>query len=360
MKLGVSLRWRWSGQGQSTELEPLLLTLLAAIGRGASLRAAAAEAGVSYRHAWGLLGIWETRFGVPLVTMARGKGSRLTPLGEALLDGESVIRERLSARLEEAAGELEQRLAAVLEAGAKGLRLCASHDLLLGPLRSLLRQQGVSLAVHICGSIEGLRQLKGGECDLAGFHLPEGTLGQGLVRRYRAFLGPEIRLVTLVRRRQGLMTPAGNPRKIHGIADLTRPGVRFINRQPGSGTRLVLDVLLRQAGCDPAAVEGYQDEEYTHSAVAALVASGTADAGLGLEAAAHRSALCFVPLFWERYVLAVPRRRLADAPLRALLAVLEGDEFRRQVSGLPGYDAGEIGRLLPPEALTKPGFGADL
>ncbi len=352
MKLELSPRWRWSGKGQSAELEPLLLTLLAAIGRGASLRAAAAEVGVSYRHAWGLLGRWGARFGAPLVTMARGKGTRLTSLGEALVEGEKEIRERLAAQLEEAAGELERCLAAVLEAGDKGLRLCASHDLLLGPLRLLLHQQGVSLAVRICGSVEGLRQLKGGECELAGFHLPEGGLGQGLVRQYRDLLGPEMRLVTLVRRHQGLMTAAGNPRKLRGIADLARPGVRFINRQPGSGTRLVLDTLLRQAGCEPAAVEGYQDEEYTHSAVAALVASGVVDAGLGLEAAAHRSGLCFVPLFWERYFLALPRQRLEDAPVRALLAVLEGDEFLHQVAALPGYEAGERGRVLSPAALT--------
>jgi len=127
MKLELLPRWRWSDADRVVELEPHLLALLAAIGRGASLRTAAAEVGVSYRHAWGMLGRWSERFGAPLVTMARGRGTRLTPLGEALLSGERLIRERLTPLLEEAAGELEQRLAAVLEAGDDRLRLCASH-----------------------------------------------------------------------------------------------------------------------------------------------------------------------------------------------------------------------------------------
>ncbi len=352
MKLELLPRWRWSDADRVVELEPRLLALLAAIGRGASLRTAAAEVGVSYRHAWGMLGRWGERFGAPLVTMARGRGTRLTPLGEALISGERLIRERLTPLLEEAAGELEQRLAAVLEAGDEELRLCASHDLVLGELRAWLRRRGVSLVLRFCGSFESLRRLKAGECDLAGFHLPEGELGQALVRRCRDLLGQELRLVALVRRRQGLMTASGNPKGIREIADLARCGVRFVNRQPGSGTRLALDALLGQAGCDPAGIEGYEDEEYTHSAVAALVASGAADVGLGLEAAARRFGLDFVPLFWERYFLALSRRRLAEAEMQTLLAVLEDEAFREQVAALPGYVAEDAGTVLAPTALA--------
>ncbi len=354
MRLELLPRWRWCDADRVVELEPLLLALLAAIGRGASLRAAAAEVGVSYRHAWGMLGCWSERFGAPLVAMARGRGTRLTPLGEALVSGERLIRERLAPLLEEAAGELEQRLAAVLETGDDRLRLCASHDLVLGELRTLLRRRGVNLILCFCGSFESLRRLRAGECDLAGFHLPEGELGQALVRRYRDLLGRELRLVSLVRRRQGLMTAAGNPKDIREIGDLVRCGVRFVNRQAGSGTRLALDTLLRQVGCDPTGIEGYEDEEYTHSAVAALVASGAADVGLGLEAAARRFGLDFVPLFWERYFLALSRRRLAEAEMQTLLAVLEGEVFREQAAALPGYTAEDAGTVLAPTAL--PGF----
>ncbi len=352
MKLVLSPRWRWIEADRVVELEPRLLTLLAAIGQGASLRTAAATVGVSYRHAWGMLGRWGERLGAPLVTMARGRGTRLTPLGQALVEGDRVIRERLTPLLEEAAGELEQRLATVLETGDDRLHLCASHDLVLGELRTLLRRRGVSLVLRFCGGLESLRRLRAGECDLAGFHLPEGELGRTLVRRYRHLLGRAWRLVTVVRRRQGLMTAPGNPKGIREIADLARRGVRFVNRQPGSGTRLALDALLRQAGRDPAGIEGYEDEEYTHSAVAALVASGAADVGLGLEAAARRFGLDFVPLFWERYFLVSPPCRLAEPVGQTLFAVLESEAFRERAAALPGYAAEDAGMVLAPTALA--------
>jgi len=347
MKMKLLPLWRCDQEDCAITLEPNVLTLLTAIGRGLSLQTAAQEAGISYRHAWGLLGRWGEIFGHPLATMRRGRKTSLTPLGEALVHGDHIIRERLAPVLEEAEIELEHRLRTVLAAKGCELRLCASHDLALGNLRALLSQRGLRLTVRFCGSLEALRRLKAGECDIAGFHFPEGEWGRSLARRYRNLLARETRLLLVVRRRQGLMTAAGNPKRIRDLSDLARPGVRFINRQAGSGTRLAFDALLGQAGCNPEAIEGYEDEEHTHSAVAALIASGAADAGLGLEAAARRFRLNFIPLYWERYHIALPQQELNGKKMETLRSTLKSKAFREQITSLTGYDARNAGSIMP-------------
>ena len=142
----------------------------------------------------------------------------------------------------------------------------------------------------------------------------------------------------------------GNPKGIRTLADLARPDVRFVNRQRGAGTRVLLDYHLRQAGVDPAAVQGYQAEEYTHLAVAAAVASGRADCGLGVMAAARALGLDFIPLFNERYDLAIPCQHLPGGPSGGLLAplfeLMHDAEFRRAVQTLDGYDVSEMGRIV--------------
>lgn len=347
MKLELIPLWRWSDGNYALTLEPVLFRLLAAIAQGGSLRAAADEVGVSYRHAWGLLGEWGQRFGAPLVEMSRGRGAWLTPLGETLLKGERLIQGRLAPLLEEAAGEFEQRLVVVLNAGGENLRICASHDLVLAKLPTLVRQQtGMYPELKFCGSLESLKRLRAGECDLAGFHVPTGKVGRGLLGQWGALLGQEYRLIIVARRRQGLMTAAGNPKEISGLADLTRAGVRFVNRQLGSGTRLALEAMLRETDLRPAEILGYENEEFTHSAVAAMVASGAADAALGLEAAAVQFGLGFVPLFEEQYFFALGRHKLQAPAVQSLLQVLQSEAFQRLVSARPGYDGTEAGKCL--------------
>ena len=142
------------------------------------------------------------------------------------------------------------------------------------------------------------------------------------------------------------MVAPGNPKNIRAIADLTRPGVRFINRQRGAGTRLLLDFLLQEQGLEAAAIQGYEREEYTHMAVAVNVLSGTADAGLGILAAARALGLDFIPLLPERYDLVVPESTFTDPRFQALLAVIRSPDFQDAALALGGYDLQDCGRIL--------------
>jgi molybdate-binding protein len=141
-----------------------------------------------------------------------------------------------------------------------------------------------------------------------------------------------------------MLVKAGNPKRLRSIRDLTKPKIRFLNRQAGAGTRLLFDWLLRQDGIAAHDVAGYKDVEMTHSAVAAMIASGHADVGLGVEAAARHFGLDFLPLLKEDYYFVTRRSLLRQASVGALVAVLESDEFKREVNRLPGYDASLSGR----------------
>ncbi len=196
------------------------------------------------------------------------------------------------------------------------------------------------------GSLGGLVALRRGEAHLAGSHLLDPTTGQyndSYVQRYLP--GEEIVLITLAGREQGWMVPPGNPQGLQGWEDAARPDVRIVNRQRGAGTRVLLDYELEKRGIDPAAVQGYEREEYTHLAVAAAVASGAATAGLGIHAAAQALGLDFVPLAQEQYDLVIPRHHYESELLRPLLALLEDERFRREVAAMPGYDVSRMGQV---------------
>jgi len=333
MRVQLSLSWAVGVGGET--ISPGLFRLLAAIDRSGALRPAAAEVGMSYRHAWGELGRWKALCGAPLANLARGRGATLTPLGRALVDaGEAVEKgaapalKRLGAR---AAADLAQALPA--PAGSP-LRVAASHSLVLEQLH------GKVIDLSVCGSIEALRRLHQGACDLAGFHVPAGRAGRKLAPHYLRWLAPEQQLLKVVSRTQGLMVAAGNPLHINGLADLTRPGVRFVNRQPESGTRLLLDTLLKEAGIDGAAIDGYDQPEFTHTAVASMVASSAADAGFGISAAASRFGLDFLPLATEQYYLASGPQEPDVTPL---VAMLRDPGFQEELAEVSGYDLAEAG-----------------
>jgi putative molybdopterin biosynthesis protein len=224
-----------------------------------------------------------------------------------------------------------------------------SHDLVLDLLAQFLaeRAPGTRLASANAGSMGGLVALRRGEAHLAGSHLlhPEsGTYNLPYVQQYLP--DQPVVLVTLVRREQGLIVAPGNPQGLRGLADLTRPELRYVNRQRGAGTRVLLDYRLGELGIDPAAVQGYAREEVTHLAVAAAVASGVAACGLGIRAAARALELDFVPVEWERYDLVIPREHYESALLEPLLTLLHDADFRAAVAGLPGYDAGPMGEVV--------------
>lgn len=342
MKLVPDIAWRTAGPSGSA-LDPRLLTLLREIRSRATLRAATAAAGMSYRNAWDLLGAHARRLGAPLVVMARGRGARLTPLAERLLAADDAARTELDAA----------RFAVAIEPAAKApqsiIRTVASHDLLLAELAADAK---LGLELTFRGSLESLTAYAHGEADLAGFHLQGPNPGKGASGAYRKLLSPRRdRLVRFAARDQGLIVGRGNPKRIRTPADLKRRGVHFVNRQRGSGTRLLIDQLLREARIDPAQVDGYQEEEFTHVAVAANVASGHADAGVGVRAAAVRYDLDFIPLQRERYWLAVREKHLTEPRIQRLLAALRGETLARLAKRLTGYDTSNAGEVCVLEAM---------
>jgi putative molybdopterin biosynthesis protein len=224
-----------------------------------------------------------------------------------------------------------------------------SHDLVLDLAASALRADDprVTLASSNVGSLGGLVALRDGLCHIAGSHLLDPATGEyTLPYLDRILAGQDVSVVRLVHRDQGLMVAAGNPLGLKGIDDLTRPGVRYVNRQRGAGTRVLLDHELRMRGISPDAIDGYPREEPTHLAVAAAVAAGRADAGLGITAAARAFRLDFLPVTREPYDLVVGARD-ADSPrLAPLWALLESDRFRAAVRDLGGYGTEEMGRRI--------------
>jgi putative molybdopterin biosynthesis protein len=224
-----------------------------------------------------------------------------------------------------------------------------SHDLTLDLLAQFLaeRGEGLRLTSANVGSLGGLIALRRGEAHFAGSHLLDPDTGQyntSYVRRYLPEV--DVLLLTLVGREQGWILPPGNPKNVSTWADVTRPDIRIVNRQRGAGTRVLLDYELERLGAKPEAVRGYEREEFTHLAVAAAVSSGTADAGLGIRAAARALELHFVPLVKERYDLVIPRTHYESDLLRPLLNLLEDKKFREAVAAMPGYDVEPMGELV--------------
>ncbi len=345
--MAIRLTARW--QAGNTDLDVRLIPLLRLIAKEGSLNRAVTSLRMSYRHAWGLLGKMESALGQPLVAKERGRGARLSLLGEKLLEADDAAFNVLSQELAGTLRELNNTAAGANQRPReKPLVMHASHDLALAGLRDLLKESGgAAIDLHFRGSLESLSGLARGECDVAGFHLPDASAGNDVLTPYRPHLRMRgLLLIRFVRRQQGLMVPRGNPRQLKTLSDLTDKGVRFINRQPESGTRLCLDRLLAEAGVSPARVKGYQNEEFTHAAVAATVASGMADAGFGIEAAARQQKLDFIPLAKERYLLAVRRSTLARPAAQNMLEAMRGPEFRAFCMDLPGYDANAAGEIV--------------
>jgi len=228
--------------------------------------------------------------------------------------------------------------------------ITGSHDVALDLLASEIHACAADINVastHV-GSLAGLAALREGFCHMAGSHLLDTATGEYNWSYVDQLFGEEsIVLVTLAHRQQGFIVATGNPENIRTWEDLARPGVRFINRQAGAGTRVLLDSHLARLGVGADQVQGYQREVYTHLAVASMVENGTADVGLGIVAAARARGLDFVPLAMERYDLAMRPGTWDSALGRAFAEALQGERFRSNLETLGGYDTGETGRVQP-------------
>ncbi|MGI6097071.1 MAG: molybdopterin biosynthesis protein [Dethiobacteria bacterium] len=236
-----------------------------------------------------------------------------------------------------------------LEELEKTITCIGSHDLALDLLNDLLRRRypEYSLASAHVGSMGGIMALKRGEAHLAGMHLLDEKSGEYNIPYLERLLpGEEIILVNLLYREQGLIVKRGNPKNITKIEDLKRNDLEFINRQKGAGTRLLLDFELKRLNINPAEVNGYEREEYNHLAVAAAVAGGGADVGLGILAAARALDLDFVPLARERYDLAIPLRFWETDSCQKLMEIIKSAAFREKVESLGGYDLSDSGKII--------------
>ena len=224
-----------------------------------------------------------------------------------------------------------------------------SHDLTLDLIASYLRRKhpGLTLSSSHIGSLGGLIALRRGEAHLAGSHLLDEDSGEYNLSYIRRYL-PDVpvMLVHLVGRVQGLIVPSGNPKSIQSLKDLSRPDVTFVNRQRGSGTRVLLDFKLKEMGTAPESIRGYPREEYSHLAVAAAVQGGSAETGLGILSAARALGLDFVPLLNEQYDLVIPRVHYQSELLEPLLELLQDQDFQQEVSDLGGYDTSGMGSII--------------
>jgi molybdate transport repressor ModE-like protein len=337
MRFAPALAWTLV-DGDVTTVDERLLPLLDGIATSASLAAAVVACGVSYRAGWGLLRDYQRKLGAPLVRLERGRGARLTALGEQLLRAQGLAAQRVARILPALAIELAPGPHPPEANRALRLRIAASHDLALATLAERLPAAGIELELSVMGSLHALKEYAEGRADLAGFHVP---IGRGATRERAPFLqwlrtGRD-RLVHFVDREQGLILPRGNPAQVKSLRDVAIGNLRFVNRQRGSGTRLLIDAMLADEHLQASAIHGYGNEEFTHAAVAATVASGGADAGFGLRAAAAEYGLGFVPLVRERYYLAVRARDVDKPAVTRLIRAMQNPAFVRRARRLPGY-----------------------
>lgn len=227
------------------------------------------------------------------------------------------------------------------------LRFAGSNDLLIESLARMLSRHstGTHLSVEYSGSLGGLMAVARNEADIAGTHLwDEATDSYNIPFVRRLLVGRRLVLLTVAHRSLGLMLPAGNPQEIGRLEELARPGVRLVNRQPGSGTRVWLDAQLETLDIEPSSIPGYEREELTHLAVARAVARGEATVGLGIHAAAAAEGLAFVPLTQERYDLVIPDEVWQTPAAQALTEIIRSPSFKEAIASLGGYDASETGR----------------
>ena len=347
LKVSINPHWEITQSDGEPLDTTVLLSLLRAIEETGSIARAALTVGLSYRYAWGLLRKAEGLFGHSLMETGRGRGTSLSNLAEKLIWADRRVAARLSPTLESLASELETELGKTFGNPASMIRLDASHGFAVAAFLKQAGEAGLQIDLRYRNSTDAVASLSRGESDLAGFHVPLGPFEAQTMERYGKWLDPKAhRLIHLAVRVQGLFVNPGNPLSILSLKDLTRSEVRFVNRQAGSGMRMLLELMLHAQGILPSQVNGYENTEFTHSAVAAFIASGMADAGFGVRTAAERFKLDFIPLIHERYFFAVPTDSLDQPQMQKVVDVMRSEKFHAEVDQLPGYDATDTGKIL--------------
>jgi molybdate transport repressor ModE-like protein len=342
--LNIVPDWRLEDlQGQ--KLHVSFLPLLSAIHRTKKLTIAAQQCELSYRHAWNILRQADSFFGQAVTVMERGKGASLTPLGSVLMQANQRVEARLHAQMESLTMELNSEVHRVLADQIRAIPIFATHGYAVAMIPDYLR--GFQAEMHYHGPEDALRGLKSGNCMFAGFNMPLHHRIASQQQRYPAYLRPkEVKILSFIKRQQGLMFTAENASKVRSLSDLQDSSLRFINRQPRSGTRELFDKLLDDARIGTESVRGYDNHEYTHSAVAAHVATGMAEVGFGVKAAATRFELDFIPLTEDRYFWAYEAERDSSAEVTAFKEMLATPEYQAEINRLPGYQCDRCGEPI--------------
>ena len=349
---GIHLQYTFGPPDQrGAEVQNPLFDLLTAVREHGSIQHAARALGASYRHVWGALKQWEEALGEPLVTWTQGQPARLTPFADRLMWAETRARTRLTPHIEALRAELERVLTEAFDGSQHVLTIYASHDLALPALREIASaDERLHIDLRFAGSVDALRALAEGRCLVAGFHVPPmRTAAPLFARALKPLLKPgQHKLIGCTRRMQGLMVAKGNPMGLRDLSDLAGRSARFVNRQEGSATRLLTDHLLHEAGVPMDAIGTYfEPPEDSHLAVAAAIASGVGDVGMGIEAAARAFGLDFVPIVAEDYFLVCMKHALEHPAVLALRKVLHSPRWVQALDGLPGYaSAASPGEVL--------------
>jgi molybdate transport repressor ModE-like protein len=336
--------WQFRREGNPSSTR-IMLDLLNEIRVTGKITRAAGQLNLSYRHAWNLIEKWSEFLEAPLLERKRGSGTRLTLLGEKLVWAGQRLQARLGPQLQNLSQELETEINELLPRGPSTIRVHASHGFAVSKLREMLsREQGLQVDLRYVSNQNSLVSLAHDACDLAGMHLPQGELRRRSIAAAKSWLVPSVhRVIGCVTREMGLMVRGGNPFRILSLERLLDPSIRFVNRDPDSGTRSLFDQLLAQQRIDDSAINGYENVEFTHAAVAAYVASGMADVCFGVEAAARQFDLDFVRLVTEDYFFVCKKPFLEQEAMKRVLAIMRSEEFQAAVSCLPGYKTKDAG-----------------
>lgn len=351
--LGYSLE---PGQQTGATLDNPLFELLAAIVEGGSIRHAARQLGASYRYVWDALRKWEKLLGEPLVTWSQGQRAKPTQFAHRLLWSERRARTRMQPHLEALRFNLTGIIADARDERQLLLTARASHDIALSVLQRHASEGGdFHFELAFAGSIDALRALNDRQCLVAGFHVPAlRTATPVFARALKPVLKSRAhKVIACCRRVQGLMLREELAERVRTFRDVVQNDLRFANRQVGSGTRMLIEHLMHEHSIAPGSWPGYADHvENTHVAVALCVASGVADVGIGIEAAALQFGLHFVPLVEEDYYLACMNDALDHPAVRRLRDILGRPSWAQILRTLPGYrPATDPGGLLDVEQI---------
>jgi len=301
--------------------------LLKSVEQGKTLAAAAKDLNVSYRTVWNELKEAEQELGCKFLDRIKGHGSRITPAGRLLISSLERLDLQLAGETQRLADDIGMKLANHIKKKFDQFIFCSSND----PLIELISPKFDEIEFETMGSGHALDRLLEEKASIAGFHVSDPQEIKGIQDHLQR---RNLTVVPLMQRVQGLILAKRNPLKIKSVRDLARPEVRFINRQKGAGTRLLLDRLLEPEGLKTKQIKGYGHEEFTHNAIATSILAGQADAGMGLQYIAKEYGLHFIPIETETFYLAMKPQLRENKTIRAFIKSVQNHSNKT-----PGYQA---------------------